>query len=94
MMSSNTYQALTPMVVIGLLTTNDDKKFAPAARMAAAIIEITQELGGCLPQDLNKKGFAPEEVYQHWHMASSLATVEMKLMDEDSALFKSIIRRK
>jgi len=83
-----------PMLVVDLITTDEDQKFAPAGRMATVIIEIIQKQRGCLPQDLNERGFTVEEVSQYWRMASSLVTVEMKLMDEDSTLFKSIIRRK
>jgi hypothetical protein len=68
--------------VIDLIATDEDKKFAPAGRMAAAIIEIIQQHGGCLPQDLNERGFTPEEVVEHWHLAQSLAAVEIKLMGE------------
>jgi hypothetical protein len=68
------------MFVVDLVTTDEDKRFAPAGRMAAAIIEITQDNGWCLPPDLNAKGFSPAEVAQHWHMARSLAAVEIKLM--------------
>ena len=68
--------------VVDLVTSDDDKRFAPAGRMAAAIIEITQEKGGCLPQDLNARGFTPDEVAEHWHLARSLAEVEIKLMRE------------
>ena len=68
--------------VVDLITSDEDKKFAPAGRMAAAIIEVTQENGGCLPQDLNARGFTSAEVSQHWHMARSLAEVEMKLMND------------
>ena len=70
------------MRVVDLVTTDEDKRFAPAGRMAAAIIEITNENGRCLPQDLNVRGFTPAEVAQHWHMAHSLAAVEMKLMSD------------
>jgi hypothetical protein len=68
--------------VVDLITSDEDKKFAPAGRMAAAIIEIMQENGGCLPQDLNARGFTPAEVSQHWHLARSLAAVEIKLMND------------
>jgi hypothetical protein len=74
---------MTPALqVIDLITTDEGKKYEPAGRMAAAIIEIIQENGDCLPQDLNAKGFAPSEVAEHWHMAKSLAAVELKLMRE------------
>jgi hypothetical protein len=48
------------------------------------IIELTQQNGGCLPQDLNTKGFTPDEVAAQWHMAQSLAEVKLKLMGESS----------
>jgi hypothetical protein len=82
------------MRVVDLITSDDDQKFAPAGRMATAIIEITQENGGCLPQDLNAEGFSPAEVAQHWLLAKSLAEVEMKLMREQPTKPKSIFRSK
>jgi hypothetical protein len=72
----------SPLHVVDLIASDANKKFAPAGRMASAIIEITQENGGCLPQDLNEKGFTPAEVAEHWHLAKSLAEVEMRLMSE------------
>jgi hypothetical protein len=78
--------------VVDLITSDEDQKFAPAGRMAAAIIEITQENGGCLPQDLNARGFTPAEVARYWHMAKSLADVEMKLMSDQPIKPKSIFR--
>jgi hypothetical protein len=73
---------MSALRVVDLITSNEDKRFAPAGRMAAAIIEITQENGRCLPQDLNARGFTPAEVAQHWHMARSLAAVEMQLTND------------
>ena len=73
-----------PVRVVDLITSDEDKKFEPAGRMAEAIIQITKEQGGCLPQDLNGKGFTPDEVAQYWHMAKSLAVVELKLQRDDS----------
>ena len=81
------------MFVIDLVTTDEDKKFAPAGLMAAAIINITQKQGGCLPQDLNAEGFSPDEVAAHWHLAKSLADVEMKLMRKQSLKPKPLLRR-
>jgi hypothetical protein len=75
---------MSALRVVDLITSNEDKKFAPAGRMAAAIIEIMQESGWCLPHDLNARGFTPVEVSQHWHMARSLAAVEMKLMSDET----------
>lgn len=81
------------MFVVDLVTTNEDKKFAPAGRMATAIIDIMMEQGGCLPQDLNAHGFSPDEVAQHWHMAKSLAEVEMKLLSRQPSKLKSLFGR-
>jgi len=69
--------------VVDLITTDEDKKFESAARMAAAIIQITRATGDCLPQDLNANGFTSEEVSQHWHLAQSLAAVELNLMKQN-----------
>jgi hypothetical protein len=79
--------------IVDLVTTDEDKRFEPVGRMATAIIEITQKNGGCLPQDLNEKGFTPAEVAQHYHMAKSLAAVELKLMNENPIKPKSLLRR-
>jgi hypothetical protein len=79
--------------VVDLVGPDEDKKYEPAGRMAIAIIEITQQNGGCLPQDLNAKGFTPDEVSENWHMAKSLAAVEMKLMNDTPTKPKPIFRR-
>ncbi len=71
-----------PLQVVDLVSDDKDKTYAPAGRMAAAIVSITVEKGGCLPQDLNTQGFTPEEVAAHWHLAQSLAAVELKLMGD------------
>lgn len=80
--------------VVDLVGSDENKKYEPAGRMAIAIIEITHENGGCLPQDLNAKGFTADEVVTHWHMAQSLAAVEMKLMSENPTKPKLLLRRK
>lgn len=82
------------LTVVDLVTSDDGKTFAPAGRMAGAIIEITREKGGCLPQDLNERGFTPTEVVKHWHMAQSLATVEINLMNDSPTKPKFISGRK
>ena len=79
--------------VVDLVGDDESKRYEPAGRMAIAIIEITRANGGCLPQDLNAKGFTPDEVAEHWHMAKSLAAVELKLMGEAPAK-PSLLRRK
>jgi hypothetical protein len=48
-------------------------------RMAAAIADLVREQGGCLPQDLNARGFTPDEVARHWNMAKALAAVHTEL---------------
>jgi len=74
---------MTPALqVIDLITTDEGRKFAPAGRMATAIIELTQQNGDCFPQDLSSKGFTPKEVAEQWHMAHSLAAVELNLMSK------------
>lgn len=83
-----------PVLVIDLITTDENKKFEPAGRMATVIMEITQENGGCLPQDLNARGFTPDEVATHWHMAKSLAVVEMNLMSDNPTKPKLLLRRR
>lgn len=65
--------------IVDLVSSDDDRRYEPAGRMAAVIIEVTNETGGCLPQDLNEKGFTPADVTNHWHMAQSLAEVELRL---------------
>lgn len=52
-----------------------DRKFSAAERMATAIAKIIKGTGGCLPQDLNARGFTPDEVDRNWAMAKALADV-------------------
>ena len=68
--------------IVDLVSDDSDKRYEPAGRMASVIIEVTKEKGGCLPQDLNERGFTPDEVARHWHMAKSISAVELKLMSE------------
>lgn len=77
--------------VIDLVGDDESKKYEPAGRMAIAIIELTHANGGCLPQDLNAKGFTPDEVAEHWHMAKSLAAIELRLMNKSLVMQKSLI---
>ncbi len=71
---------LSTICVVDLVSSDNDKRYEPAGLMATAIIEIMQENGECLSQYLHAKGFAPEEIAQHWHLAKSLAAVELRLM--------------
>jgi hypothetical protein len=68
--------------IVDLVSDHSDKRYELAGRMATAIVEITAATGGCLPQDLNARGFTPDEVAKHWHFAKSLAAVEMTLMNK------------
>ena len=74
-------QGKAQLIVIDLVTTDENKKFAPAGRMASAIIDLTHKNGGCLPQDLLQFGFTPQETVDLWQMANSMALIELKLMD-------------
>lgn len=69
------------LLVVDLVSDDENRKFASAGRMASAMIEITQEQGGCLPQDLNAIGFTLAEVAEHWHMAKAMADVELRIME-------------
>lgn len=66
--------------VVDLVSDNEDRRYEPAGRMAAVIVDITREKGGCLPQDVQEAGFAPADVARDWHMARALASVELKLL--------------
>ena len=63
------------MHIIDLKTNSNGIKFSLAGRMATEIIECQQTIGSCLPQDLNEKGFTPDEVDQHWNAAHFLITI-------------------
>lgn len=80
--------------IVDLVSDDNDKRYEPAGRMAAAIIEIIQDQGGCLPQDLNGRGFTSDEVAKHWHIAKALAAVELKLMNDAPIKPRSLLRRR
>lgn len=67
--------------VVDLITTAADKRFEPVARMADAIIDLTLQQGGCLPQDLLNEGFTQKDIAALWHFANTLAAVEIKHME-------------
>jgi len=73
LMAQETQPAL---IVVDLISDNENRKFAPAGRMAEAIVKIRKEQGGCLPQDLLEHNFTNEEITEHWEMANSLADLE------------------
>lgn len=72
--------------IVELVSDDNDKRYEPVGRMATVIVEVTAATGGCLPQDLNARGFTPDEVAKHWHFAKSLAAVEMTLMKKKQTL--------
>ena len=65
------------------ITSGMDAKFATVGCMATVIIQIIRQKGECLPQDLYGKGFSSKEITEHWHMAESLAAVELRLSQCD-----------
>ena len=83
-------KGLSTIRIVDLVSSDNDKRYAPAGLMATAIIEIMQENKECLPHYLNAKGFGPDEIAQHWHLAKSLAAIEMRLMGAAATKTKSI----
>jgi len=67
--------------VIDLITTDRDKKYELAARMADAIIDISLKQGDCMPRDLSNEGFVQQDITAHWHFANALAEVELRQME-------------
>lgn len=65
------------MKIVDVVNPDPEKRFAPCERMANAIVEIIKQKGGCLPQDLNARGFTPKEVANLWDMSKSLAALMM-----------------
>jgi hypothetical protein len=63
----------TGFVVVDVI--NEGTSFSTAGRMAAAIMEIRKKSGGCMPQDLNARGFTPQEVVDHWDAAHFLIAI-------------------
>jgi hypothetical protein len=75
-------QALVePMIIVDIMTTDETKKFSVYERMANVIADLTRKNGGCLPQDLLALGFTKDETIDHWAMAQTMASVEVKLME-------------
>lgn len=62
-------------------TSDTERKFSVAERMATAIVAIMRGQEGCLPHDLVAKGFTRDEIDRHWAMAKALAHVELNLTD-------------
>ena len=54
---------------------NEGTSFSTAGRMAAVIVEMKKKNGMCMPQDLNARGFTPQEVADHWDAAHFLIAI-------------------
>lgn len=65
--------------VVSLLTTAHDRKFEPAGRLAAAIIELHKTQSPCTPDDLRSHGFRDKQLANNWHLAMAIARIELKL---------------
>jgi hypothetical protein len=73
---------MNPIVprIVDLVTTDQDKKYELAARMADAIISISLKQSDCFQQDLLNEGFAHLDIAAHWHFANALAAAELRHM--------------
>jgi hypothetical protein len=54
---------------------SESMRFSTAGRMAAVMVEMKKKNGVCMPQDLNAKGFTPQEVADHWDAAHFLIAI-------------------
>ena len=66
------------MKIVDVANPDPEKQFAPCERMANAMVEIIRKKGGCLPQDLNARGFSPKEVADLWDMSKTLVALMME----------------
>jgi hypothetical protein len=66
------------MKIIDLVNDDPRKQLKPYEPMATAIVDTIREKGGCLPQDLNARGFTPREVADLWPVARALAALMME----------------
>lgn len=67
--------------IVDLITTANDRKFEPVARMADAIVDITLDSGNCSHIDLQMAGFSAKDVAALWHFAQLLALIELRHME-------------
>jgi hypothetical protein len=67
------------MKIVDVENDDPEKQGEPSKRMARTIVEIIKETGACLPQDLNARGFTPDEVAKLWGMSKALAAQMMEL---------------
>jgi hypothetical protein len=63
------------MKIVDVLNPDVEKRLQPHERMATAIAELIKENGACLPQDLNARGFTPDEVARLWAVSKTLAAL-------------------
>lgn len=70
--------------VVNFVVSELDRKFAPYQHMANVIIHLTRIHGECLPVDLLPLGYSKEEMSERWHMASAMAAVELRLIENRS----------
>jgi hypothetical protein len=66
------------MKIVDVQNDNPEMQREPCERMAMTIVEIIEETGACLPQDLNARGFTPKEVAELWGMSKALAAQMME----------------
>jgi hypothetical protein len=63
------------LVAIDLISDSSTLKFAVAGKIAEMILELKKTQGGCMPQDLNARGFTPAEVAENWDAAHFLIAI-------------------
>jgi hypothetical protein len=67
--------AAANLVAIDLISDKESLSFAVAGKMAEAILELRKTQGGCMPQDLNARGFKPSDVVENWDAAHFLIAI-------------------
>ena len=63
------------LVAIDLISDNKSLSFEVAGKIAETILELRRSQGGCMPQDLNAKGFTPLEVAENWDAAHFIISI-------------------
>jgi hypothetical protein len=67
--------AAANLVAIDLMSDKQSLSFEVAGKMAEAILELRKTQGGCMPQDLNAKGFTPSQVADNWDAAHFIIAI-------------------
>ncbi len=58
------------MKIVAMANNDHVEKLEPRLlRMATVIAEIIEDKGGCLPHDLEARGFTRDEINQRWSKA-------------------------